>query len=138
MEDWRPVSGKPIARTLLFSSDKASFQWRAAMIVPSGNGSVPSKGLYRNVVAQLSTHLFQFISCQVIDGDQTPITVSGRNCDAVDRRCIALSLRLALLGALCRGFRDVESANGDSGANAECSENLCSRPEYHDLLPALP
>ena len=76
------------------------------------------KGLYRNIVAQLGAHLFQFASCQVINGDRAPVTVSGRNCDAIDRRGIALSLWLVLLGALCRGFRDVQNANGDNGANA--------------------
>jgi hypothetical protein len=36
--------------------------------------------------------------------------VSGRNCNAIDRGGIALSLWLA---ALCRGFRDVQSAQGN-------------------------
>src|SRR5262249_52876395 len=79
-----------------------------------------TKGLYRNVVAQLGAHLFQFACCsgQVVDGDQAPVTVSVRNCDAVDWGGTTLSPRLAFLGVLCRGFRDVQSANGDSGANA--------------------
>src|SRR5262249_18302507 len=42
-EDWRPAPGKPTLKTLLFSSDAASFQCSAAMIVPSGNGSFPSR-----------------------------------------------------------------------------------------------
>ena len=54
-----------MAKTLLFSSDGTSFQCSAAMIVPSGNGSFPSsKGLDRNVVAQLGAHLFEVASCQ--------------------------------------------------------------------------
>src|SRR5262245_1807647 len=42
-----------------------------------------TKGLYRNVIAQLGAHLFQFASCsrQVVDGDQAQVTVSVRNCD---------------------------------------------------------
>jgi hypothetical protein len=93
-----------------------------------------SKGIYRNVVAQLGAHLFQLVSRQVIDGDQTPLTVSVRNCDAVDRGGITLSLCLALLGALCRGFRDVQSGSDGSGANGYNTKNLSNGPKCHDLL----
>src|SRR5262245_33012281 len=94
------------------------------------------KGLYRNIVAQLGAHLFQIASCQVVDGDQSPVTVSDWNCDAIDRGGITLSLRLALLGALCRGSRDVKSANDDSDANAQSTKNLPSGPKGHNRLPA--
>src|SRR5262245_20528508 len=93
------------------------------------------KGFYRNIIAQLGAYLFQVISCQVVDGDQSPVTVSGRNCDAIDRVDITLSLRLALLGALCCGFRDVQSANGDSDANAQSTKNLPGGPKCHNRLP---
>src|SRR5262249_9136189 len=42
-KDWRPAPGKPLAKTLLFSSDEPSFQCSAAIIVPSGNRSLPSR-----------------------------------------------------------------------------------------------
>jgi hypothetical protein len=45
---------------------------------------------------------------------------------------MTLSLSLALLGALCGGFRDVENANGERGANAESTKNLPSGPTCHD------
>src|SRR5262245_9079614 len=93
-----------------------------------------AKGLDRNIVAQLGAQLFQVASCQAGDRDQAPVTVSGRNCDAIDRGGMTLSLRLALL-ALCRGFRDVQSANGDCGANAQSTEKAPGGRKCHDLLP---
>src|SRR5262249_7828137 len=72
--------------------------------------------------------------CQVVDGDQAPVTVSVRNRDAIDRGGIARSL--ALLGALRRGLRDVERANRDRGANAHNAKNLPGGPKRHDLLPS--
>src|SRR5262249_36840087 len=91
-----------------------------------------AKRLYRDIVAQLGAQLFQLASCQVGDGDQAPVTVSGRNCDAIDRGGMTLGPWLALLGALCGGFRDVQRANGESGANAESTKNLPSGPTCHD------
>src|SRR6516164_3183115 len=94
-----------------------------------------AKGLYRNIVAQLGAQLFQVASGQAGDGDQAPVTVSGRNCDAVDRGGMTLGPSLALLGALCRGFRDVQRANGESGANAESSKYRTPGPTCHDSPP---
>src|SRR5262249_5660428 len=50
------------------------------------------KGLYRNTVPQLGAHLFYGASCQVVDGDQAPVTVSGRDFDSVDRRSFSVGL----------------------------------------------
>ena len=81
-----------MAKTLLFSSDETSFQCSAAMTAPSGNGSLPSrKACIATSLPKLGTHLFQFVPCQVVDGDQVPLAISGRNCDAIDRRGITLS-----------------------------------------------
>src|SRR5437660_6164171 len=88
----------------------------------------------RDIVAQLGAQLLEVASCQVGDRDQSPVTVSGRNCDAVDRGGITLSLWLGLLGALCRGFRDVQSANRDSGANTQSTKGLPGGMKCHRLL----
>ena len=93
-----------------------------------------AKGLDRNIVAQLGAQLFQVVACQAGDRDQAPVTVSGRNCDAIDRGGMTLGLRLALL-ALCRGVRNVQSANGDCGANAQSAEKVPGGRKCHDLLP---
>src|SRR5262249_40979747 len=93
------------------------------------------KGLYRNIVTQLGAQLLQVASCQAGDGDQAPVTVSGRNCDAIDRGGSTLSRWLALPGALRRRFRDVQRANGDRGADAQSTKNLPSGPKCHGLLP---
>src|SRR6516164_1067147 len=95
-----------------------------------------AKGLYRNVVAQLSAQLPEATSCEVADSDQAPVAVSSRNCDAIDRGGITPRLYLALLGALCGGFREVESANEESGANAQSTMSLRSDVKCHDLLLA--
>src|SRR5262249_15597042 len=93
------------------------------------------KRLDRNIVAQLGAHLFQAASGQVVDGDQAPVAVAGRNRDAVDRGGVALGLRRTLLGTLCRRRRDVKSADRDDGANPQGPKNRRSSPQYHDLLP---
>src|SRR5262245_21361844 len=49
------------------------------------------KGLYRNIVAQLRTHLFQVASFQVVDGDQLPVAVPWKNFDAIDPGSLAVS-----------------------------------------------
>src|SRR6516225_1868819 len=93
------------------------------------------KSLYRNIVAQLGAHLFD-PSCQVVDRDQAPVTISGWNRDAIDRRGFALNLWLDLVVALCRGFRYVQHANGGRGANAESTKvfKRAHRSMKHGLL----
>ena len=56
-----------------------------------------AKGFDRNVVAQLGAHLFQAAPGQVIDGDQAPVTVSGRNFNAVNRGGLTIGV------SRCRG-----------------------------------
>src|SRR5262249_34322643 len=84
-----------------------------------------AKRLYRNIVAQLSAQLFDLASCvfEVADGDYAPVAVSGRNRHAVDRRGVARGRWLTCRDILCRGFGDVESANGDDGANSDGRAN---------------
>ena len=55
-----------------------------------------------DVVAQFGTQLHEFASCscQSLDGDQMPVTVSMWNPDSIDRGSVTLSLRLTFCGAL--------------------------------------
>src|SRR5271169_3398439 len=66
------------------------------------------KSLDGYLVAELRAQLVDLVCSQLGHGDQFPVTVSGWNCDAVDRGGIALR----------RGPRDVQSAKRDNGANA--------------------
>ena len=50
-----------------------------------------SKGLDRNVIAQLGAHLFD-ASRQVVDGNQAPVTVIRGDFDSVDWRGISVRL----------------------------------------------
>jgi hypothetical protein len=65
------------------------------------------KGLYRDIVPQLRAQLLELASYsyQLINRDQAPVTISGRDCNAIDRGSIISSLRLAFHGALCGRFR---------------------------------
>src|ERR1700730_16269290 len=51
-----------------------------------------SKGLYSNIVPQLGAHLLYAASCQVVNGDQAPVTVSARDFDSVYRRGLSVGL----------------------------------------------
>src|SRR5258706_13838923 len=79
--------------------------------------------LDRNIVAQLGAQLFQVVSYQVGNGDHAPVAGSGRNCDAIDRGGITLSLWRALL-ALCGGSRDLKRPNARGGPNASSAKTL--------------
>jgi hypothetical protein len=45
------------------------------------------KGLYRDIVPQLRAQLLELASYsyQLINRDQAPVTISGRDCNAIDR-----------------------------------------------------
>src|SRR6516162_11671782 len=85
------------------------------------------EGFDRYLIAELGAQLIDLVCHQVVHGDHFPIAVSGRNCDAVDRRGIArvrnrASLWLALFAALRRGVRSIHRTYRDSGATAQSTK----------------
>jgi hypothetical protein len=83
-----------------------------------------AKGFYRDVVAELGAHLLHTASRQVVDGDQAPVTVPGRNADSVDRGGLSICL------PRCAGPND-----GDP-AGQRCNGNQPENNPSHTEPPA--
>src|SRR5271167_932064 len=94
------------------------------MMAPSGNGRVPSlKALNRYIVADLSAQLLALAGeMELLHGDQFPIAISGRNCDAIDwgRRFI---------GVPGRGSRE-----GNNGH--DCNRTQAESNPLHEVPPS--
>src|SRR5262245_47788244 len=87
-------------------------------------GELPvAEGLYRNIVPQLGAQLFQVASCQMVDRDQLPVAISGRDFDAVNRS----RLSIGLSGCGCH----VRSCTAQRGDRCEQESDLS-----HPLSPS--